>query len=233
MKTIGLIGGMSWESTLEYYRILNETVRERLGGLHSARCILYSVDFAEIEEMQRRADWPAAAARLAQAGESLEKAGAECIVLCTNTMHKLAGEIRAQTRIPFLHIADAAGRAVRAAGLRKVGLLGTRFTMDEDFITQPLRDAYGLTVLLPEDTERDAVHEIIFKELCLGVIREESRKRYLDIIDELARQGAEGMILGCTEIELLIRPGDTPVRLFPTTRLHALAAVEFALGGET
>jgi aspartate racemase len=228
LKTIGLIGGMSWESSLEYYRIVNGAVKERLGGLHSARCILYSVDFADIEETQRRGDWPSAAAQLVRAAQGLERAGADCLVLCTNTMHKVAGEIQAGVRIPFLHIADAAGSAVRAAGFRTVGLLGTRFTMDEDFISRPLEENFGLKVLLPEEADRQAVHDVIFKELCLGIIRPESRKRYIGIIDKLARQGAEGVILGCTEIELLVRSTDTPVPLFPTTRLHALAAVDFA-----
>jgi len=229
MKTIGLIGGMSWESSLEYYRIVNQAMKEKLGGLHSARCVLYSVDFAEIEEAQRAGDWRGAADRLTDAARALERAGAECVVLCTNTMHKVAGEIQAGVRIPLLHIADAAGNAVRAAGMRTVGLLGTRFTMDEDFISRPLTEKFGLRILLPEPVERDIVHDVIFRELCLGIIRPESRNRYVEIIGGLARRGAEGVILGCTEIELLIRAQDTPIPLFPTTRLHALAAVDFAL----
>jgi len=229
MKTIGLIGGMSWESSLEYYRIVNQAMKEKLGGLHSARCVLYSVDFAEIEEAQRAGDWRGAADRLTDAARALERAGAECVVLCTNTMHKVAGDIQAGVRIPLLHIADAAGNAVRAAGMRTVGLLGTRFTMDEDFISRPLTEKFGLRILLPEPVERDIVHDVIFHELCLGIIRPESRNRYVEIIGGLARRGAEGVILGCTEIELLIRAQDTPIPLFPTTRLHALAAVDFAL----
>jgi len=229
MKTIGLIGGMSWESSLEYYRIVNQAMKEKLGGLHSARCVLYSVDFAEIEEAQRAGDWRGAADRLTDAARALERAGAECVVLCTNTMHKVAGDIQAGVRIPLLHIADAAGNAVRAAGMRTVGLLGTRFTMDEDFISRPLTEKFGLRILLPEPVERDIVHDVIFRELCLGIIRPESRNRYVEIIGGLARRGAEGVILGCTEIELLIRAQDTPIPLFPTTRLHALAAVDFAL----
>jgi aspartate racemase len=230
MKTIGLIGGMSWESTLEYYRILNEGVKERLGGLHSAECILYSVDFAEVEEELRRGDWNGLTARLGGAAQSLERAGAECVVLCTNTMHKAADGIRAGVRIPLLHIADAAGKAVRAAGMRTVGLLGTRATMDEDFISRPLREKFGLKILLPDDADRTVVDEVIFGELCLGIIRPESRERFVEIIEGLARRGAEGVILGCTEIELLVRPEDSAVALFPTTRIHAMAAVDFALG---
>ena len=229
MKTIGLIGGLSWESSLEYYRIVNQAMKEKLGGLHSARCVLYSVDFAEIEEAQRAGDWRGAADRLTDAARALERAGAECVVLCTNTMHKVAGDIQAGVRIPLLHIADAAGNAVRAAGMRTVGLLGTRFTMDEDFISRPLTEKFSLRILLPEPVERDIVHDVIFHELCLGIIRPESRNRYVEIIGGLARRGAEGVILGCTEIELLIRAQDTPIPLFPTTRLHALAAVDFAL----
>lgn len=229
MKTIGLIGGMSWESTLEYYRILNEGVKERLGGLHSARCLLYSVDFAEVEAELRRGDWNALTARLGGAAQSLERAGAECVVLCTNTMHKAADGIMAGVRIPLLHIADAAGMAVRAAGMRTVGLLGTRATMDEDFITLPLQKS-GLKILLPDDADRTVVDEVIFGELCLGITRPESRKRFVEIIEGLARRGAEGVILGCTEIELLVRPEDSAVTLFPTTRIHAMAAVDFALG---
>ncbi|MBN1440736.1 MAG: aspartate/glutamate racemase family protein [Anaerolineales bacterium] len=230
MKTIGLIGGMSWESTLEYYRAVNQAVKERLGGLHSAKCILYSVDFDEVAALQSRGDWAGAAAHLAEAGRSLERAGAELLVVCTNTMHKVAGEIQAGVRIPLLHIADAAGNAVRAAGFRTVGLIGTRFTMEEDFIAGRLREKFGLTVLIPEPGDRQILHDIIFQELCLGIIKPESRTRYVEIIGGLARRGAEGVILGCTEIELLVGGGDTPVPLFPTTRLHAIAAVDWALG---
>jgi aspartate racemase len=228
MKTIGLIGGMSWESSIEYYRMINQLVKAQLGGLHSAKSVMVSVDFAEIEVLQQQGRWEAAGELLAASARSLQAGGADFIVLCTNTMHKVAGEIQAGVRIPFLHIADAAGKAVRAASFRTVGLLGTRFTLDEDFITRPLEEKYGLTVLLPEEADRQAVHDVIFKELCLGIIRPESRKRYIGIIDKLARQGAEGVILACTEIELLVRGTDTPVPLFPTTRLHALAAVDFA-----
>ncbi|MBN2085108.1 MAG: aspartate/glutamate racemase family protein [Anaerolineales bacterium] len=231
MKTIGLIGGMSWESSLEYYRIINESIKEKLGGLHSAKLILYSVDFAEIEALQQAGDWGAAARHMVAAGQSLEKAGADFIVLCTNTMHLLAGDIRSQIRIPFLHIAEAAGRAVRAAGMQTVGLLGTRFTMENDFITRRLAEKFGLKILVPEPADRESVHRIIFEEICRGILMPESRRLYLSIIDDLAHRGAQGVILGCTEIELLVRPEDTKIPLFPTTRIHALAAVEYAVGG--
>ncbi|MCG5252403.1 aspartate/glutamate racemase family protein [Brevibacillus agri] len=229
MKTIGLIGGMSWESSLVYYRLLNETVKEKLGGLHSAKTILYSVDFAEIEEMQREGRWAEAGERMAQAAQGLEAAGAELIVLCTNTMHKLAPAIEAATPLPFLHIADATAEAIRQQGLQRVALLATRFTMEEDFYTGRLRDKYGLQVLLPNEQERGIVHEIIYRELCVGVIREESRQAYTAIINRLIGQGAEAVILGCTEIGLLIGADDCAVPVFDTTHIHARAAVEASL----
>jgi aspartate racemase len=230
MKTIGLIGGMSWESSLEYYRLVNDTVKARLGGLHSAKCVLYSVDFAEVEAPMRRGEWKEVAAQLIHAARSLEKAGADFLVICTNTMHKLSGEVRAGVRIPLLHIADAAAGPIRAANLRTVGLLGTRPTMEEDFYRRRLEEKHGLTVLIPDEQDRGAVHRIIFDELCLGVVKPESRRFFLDVIGKLAGRGAEGVVLGCTEIELLVRPEDTPVPLFPTARLHAVAAAEYALG---
>lgn len=229
MKTIGLIGGMSWESSLEYYRILNETTKARLGGLHSARCILYSVDFAEIEALQHQDRWDDAARLMVAAGQSLERAGADFVVLCTNTMHKLAGEIQANIHIPLLHIADATAEKIQAAGLRTVGLLGTRFTMEHDFYKGRLVDRFGLKVITPEDPDREIVHRVIYDELCLGVIKPDSREHYIRIMDGLVRAGAEGIILGCTEIELLVHDGDSPVPLFPTTKIHAIAAVEYAL----
>jgi aspartate racemase len=229
MQTIGLIGGMSWESSLEYYRIINEATKAALGGLHSARCILYSVDFAEIEAMQQASRWPEAAALLGGAGQSLERAGADFLVLCTNTMHKLAGEIEASVRIPLLHIADATAAKVQAAGIARIGLLGTRYTMEHDFYKGRLIDRYGLDVLIPDPADRATVHRVIYDELCLGSVRPESRQRYIDIMGKLVQQGAQGIILGCTEIELLIHAGDSDVPLFPTTRIHAEAAVERTL----
>lgn len=232
MKTIGLIGGMSWESTLEYYRLINEAVKTRLGGLHSAKCLLLSVDFAEIELLQRQARWAEAGQILAQAAKDLQNGGADFIVLCTNTMHKLAGEIQAAVDLPFLHIADAAGAAVQAAGIRKIGLLGTRFTMEEDFYTARLTRQYGLEVLVPDAPERKLVDRVIFEELVLGQIRPESKAAYLAVIAGLAQRGAQGVILGCTEIGLLVQSGDCQVPLFDTTRIHAEAAAEFSLSAE-
>jgi len=229
MQTIGLIGGMSWESSLEYYRILNETVKERLGGLHSAKCILYSVEFAEIEALQHAGRWDEAAQVMVEAGQSLERAGADLLVLCTNTMHKLAGEIEAGVSIPLLHIADATAEVVKAAGIRRVGLLGTRYTMEQEFYKGRLVEKHGLEVVIPEEAEREIVHRVIYDELCLGVIKPESRRAFTAIIEKLAAAGAEGVILGCTEIENLVRQEDSPLLVFPTTRIHAEAAVEWAL----
>ncbi len=230
MKTIGLIGGMSWESSLEYYRILNETTKENLGGLHSTKCILYSVDFAEIEALQRQNRWEEAAQLMVAAGQSLERAGADFLVICTNTMHKLVDDIEANVHIPLLHIADATAEKIKAAGIRKIGLLGTRFTMEHDFYKGRLVDRHGLEVIVPESSDRDTVHRIIYDELCLGIVKEESREQSIQIMDRLVRTGAEGIILGCTEIELLVHAGDARVPLFPTTRIHAVAAAEYALG---
>jgi aspartate racemase len=229
MKTIGLIGGMSWESTAEYYRLINEGVKQRLGGLHSAKCLLLSVDFAEVEEQQRLGRWDEAGALMAAAASRLERGGADCVVLCTNTMHKLAGWIEEAVSIPFLHIADAAARRVRAAGLRRIGLLGTRFTMEEDFYTARLQQA-GLEVLIPPSPARALVNTVIYDELCLGQIRAESRQAYAGIIYDMAAAGAEGILLGCTEIGLLVKSKDSPVPLFDTTLIHAEAALDFALG---
>jgi len=229
MKTIGLIGGMSWESSLEYYRLVNELVKARLGGLHSAKCLMYSVDFAEIEEYQRQGEWLEAGKVLAAAAQSLERGGAECVALCTNTMHKVAAEIEVAVSIPLLHIADPTARKIQAAGLGRVGLLGTRFTMEEDFYRERLVKRFGLQVLIPEKPQREVVHRVIYDELILGIIRAESRLVYRQIIRNLVNQGAEGIILGCTEIGMLVKPADSPVALFDTTVLHAEAAVEFAL----
>ncbi|MGW3489953.1 aspartate/glutamate racemase family protein [Streptomyces sp. NPDC001054] len=224
MKTIGLIGGMSWESTAEYYRLLNEGVRERLGGLHSAKCVLYSVDFAEIERLQVAGLWEEAGQVLADAARSLRAAGADLLLICTNTMHKVAGQVEAAVDVPLLHLADATASAVRTAGLRRVGLLGTAFTMEQDFYRDRVA-GHGLEVLVPGADDRALVHRVIYEELCLGIIREESRAAYGEVIGRLVAAGAEGVILGCTEIELLVSAEHSPVPVFPTTRLHAAAAV--------
>jgi amino-acid racemase len=228
MKTIGLIGGMSWESSAEYYRLLNELVRQRLGGLHSAKCLLHSLDFAEIEELQAAGEWQRAGEILAEAARGLQAAGADLLLICTNTMHKVAGQVEAAVSVPLLHLADATADAVRAAGVGRVGLLGTAFTMEQAFYRDRLA-GHGLDVLTPDGEGRALVHRVIYEELCLGVVREESRAAYQDVIGKLAAAGAEGVVLGCTEIELLIRDEDSPVPLFPTTRLHAEAAVDAAL----
>jgi aspartate racemase len=231
MKTIGLLGGMSWESTLPYYRTLNETVRARLGGLHSAKVVLWSVDFAEVEALQHRGDWAAAGALLAEAAGRLQAAGADFLVLATNTMHKVAPAITAAVPgLPLLHIADATAARILAAGHRRIGLLGTRFTMEQDFYTQRLR-AHGLEVLVPETDGRAAVHRIIYEELCLGRIEPASRATYQAEITALVARGAEAVILGCTEITLLIGPDHSPVPVFDTTAIHAEAAAHRALEG--
>lgn len=228
MKTIGLIGGMSWESSAEYYRLLNELVRQRLGGLHSAKCLLHSLDFAEIEELQVAGEWQRAGEILAEAARGLQAAGADLLLICTNTMHKVAGQVEAAVSVPLLHLADATADAVRAAGIGRVGLLGTAFTMEQAFYRDRLA-GHGLDVLTPDAEGRALVHRVIYEELCLGVVREESRAAYQDVIGKLVAAGAEGVVLGCTEIELLIRDEDSPVPVFPTTRLHAEAAVDAAL----
>lgn len=230
MRTIGLIGGMSWESTAEYYRILNERTRERLGGLHSARCVLFSVDFALIEELQVRGRWAEAGEVLAGAARALEAAGADLLLICTNTMHKVADQVEAATSLPLLHLADTTAAAVRAAGLRRVGLLGTAFTMEQEFYRGRLA-AGGLDVIVPDAAGRALVHRVIYEELCLGVVNDRSRAAYREVVEDLVARGAEGVVLGCTEIELLIGPADSPVPLFPTARLHAEAAVDAALAG--
>jgi aspartate racemase len=229
MKTIGLIGGMSWESTIPYYRQINERIKERLGGLHSAKVALYSVDFHEIERLQHAGDWDAAGRVLADAARSLQAAGADFLVLCTNTMHKVAPAIEAAVDIPLLHIADPTAEAIRAAGVATVGLLGTRFTMEQAFYKDRLVETFGLTVLTPSEADRQVVHRIIYEELCLGRIRDESREEYRRIIAALVAQGAEAVILGCTEISLLVGPADATVPLFDTTALHALHAADAAV----
>jgi len=230
MKTIGLIGGMSWESSIEYYRIINETAKEKLGGLHSARSLMITVDFAEIEKLQHENKWDEAAQILIRCAQDLERGGADFIVLCTNTMHKLADQIIANVGIPFLHIADATARKIQAVGIKRIGLLGTRFTMEHDFYKGRLTDSFGLDVIVPNENDREIVHRVIYDELVQGKIVEASRTEYKRIMRELVAQGAEGIILGCTEIELLVKDGDSSVPLFPTTQIHAVSAVEEALG---
>ncbi|MFF7290906.1 aspartate/glutamate racemase family protein [Microbacterium sp. NPDC008134] len=229
MKTIGVLGGMSWESSLEWYRLANERVAARLGGYHSARILLDSLDFAEIEALQAQDDWDAAGTLLADRARALESAGAEILVLATNTMHLVADRITDAVGIPFLHIADAAGDAVTEAGLTTVGLLGTAFTMEKPFYAEKL-DEHGIRTIVPDADDRRTVHDIIYSELVHGVVRDESRQRYIDVIERLVDRGAEGVILGCTEIELLITAADAPVPVFPTTALHVEAAVTAALG---
>jgi aspartate racemase len=228
MKTMGLIGGMSWESTQIYYRLINQKMRDQLGGLHSAKLVMVSVDFAEIETLQHQGDWDAAAAILVSAARSLESAGADFMVLCTNTMHKVAPQIEQAVSIPLLHIADATANALAEGGISSVGLLGTRFTMEQAFYRDRLED-HGIRVIVPDESQRATVHQVIFDELCLGEIRADSKQAYLEIVASLAGRGAQGVILGCTEIGLLIQASDTDVRLFDTTEIHAEQAVQLAL----
>jgi aspartate racemase len=228
VKTIGLLGGMSWESSALYYRLLNEAVRERLGGLHSARCVLLSVDFAEIERLQVAGDWARAGELLAADAQALEGAGAELVLLCTNTMHKVAGALTAVLGVPLLHIGDVTADAARAAGVSRVGLLGTAFTMEQPFLSDRLAGK-GLHVLVPDPVDRAEVHRIIYEELCLGVVREESQEAVRAVIERLVAEGADGIVLGCTELELLMADDDAGVPLLPTTRLHVEAAVAAAL----
>ena len=229
MKTIGLLGGMSWESSIEYYRIINQRVKARLGGLHSAQCLLYSVDFAEIEALQHAGDWDMLTSMMIAAVQRLETGGADFTVICTNTMHRMAEAIEAATAIPLLHIADTAAEAINSLGLSTVGLLGTRFTMEQGFYRQRLQEQHGISVLIPDEDDREVVHRIIYDELVQGVIQSESRQAYLDVIAELQSRGAQGVILGCTEIPLLVKSQDVAIPVFDTTTLHAQAAVEWAL----
>ena len=229
MKTIGLIGGMSWESTVPYYRQVNETVKRHLGGLHSAKVVLVSVDFHEVERLQHAGDWDAAGVLLADAARSLQAAGADFMVLCTNTMHKVAPAIEAAVTIPLFHIADPTAEEIKRAGHGKIGLLGTRFTMEQAFYKDRLRELHGLEVLVPAEADRDIVHRVIYEELCLGSIVGASRDEYRRIIAALVAQGAQAVILGCTEISLLVAPQDAAVPLFDTTAIHATKAAEWAL----
>lgn len=225
MKTIGLIGGMSWESTVEYYRLINEEIKVRMGGLHSAKCLLYSVDFGEIEPLMRMDKWDKIGETLINAAKILENGGADLILLCTNTMHKLYEQIQQEIKIQLLHIADATGEKVLQKNIKKVGLLGTRQTMEQDFLKSRIEHK-GIQVLVPNEKDRELIHQVIFNELCLGKIKEESKKKYKRIIEELISMGAEGIVLGCTEIPLLIKDDDSRVPLFDTTYIHAIKAVE-------
>lgn len=229
MKTIGLIGGMSWESTANYYQIINREVRARLGGLHSGKVCLYSVDFAEIETLQHQGRWDDTAIILAQAAKSVEAGGADFILICTNTMHKVADQIQQAVNVPLVHIADATAEQLVMDGIKKVGLLGTRFTMEQDFYKQRLIDKFGVDVVVPSSDDQTIVHDVIYNELCKGEVRNDSRQHYLTIIEKLVEQGAEAVILGCTEIAMLVEPQHTDVKLYDTTEIHAKAAVEKAL----
>jgi len=229
MKTIGMIGGMSWESSIEYYRIVNQTVREKLGGLHSAKSIMYSVEFAEIEELQHQNQWDKLAEIMVEAGRSLERGGADFVIICTNTMHKLYDEVQQSIKIPMLNIADATAEKIKTEGIDRIALLGTRFTMEEDFYKGRLVEKYGLEVMIPFPEQMETVHRVIYDELCAGIIEPDSKKRYAAIIQDMVAEGAGGVILGCTEIGLLVKPEDSPVPLFDTTEIHARAAVDYAL----
>jgi aspartate racemase len=231
MKTIGLVGGMSWESTLEYYRIINQYTKERLGGFHSAKIVMYSVDFAEVEVRQHQGRWDELTGLMIDAAQRVERAGADVLVICANTMHKMAGDIGRNIRIPILHIGDVTAGAVKASSIQKVGLLGTRFTMEQDFYKQRLIQKHGLDVIIPDEKERDEIHGILYNELCLGEIKERSKETFQRIIANLEARGARGIILGCTEIPLLVSQEDYEIPLFDTTTLHARAAVDFALSG--
>ena len=229
MKTVGLLGGMSWESTTDYYRAINEGIKKSLGGLHSAKIAMYSVDFAEIEVMQHKGDWDSTATILIDAAQKVQAAGADFLVICTNTMHKVAQQIEAAIDIPLLHIADATAEVLVSEGFKTVGLLGTAFTMEQSFYKGRLKARYDLDVIVPNGKDVQIIHEVIYQELCLGVVREESKQAYLRIIDALSKQGAEAVILGCTEIGMLVKQSDTTVRLLDTTAIHAESAVKYAI----
>jgi aspartate racemase len=229
MRTVGLLGGMSWESTAEYYRAINEGIKDALGGLHSAKIVLYSVDFEPIEKLQHDGDWEETAKILSIAAKNIQLAGADCLLICTNTMHKVAPEIEAALDIPLLHIADATAEVIKRGQIQKVGLLGTLFTMEQEFYKGRLQKKHGLNVLVPNEHDKQIVHDVIYQELCLGKIQPSSKREYLRIVDKLANQGAEAVILGCTEIGMLIHQNDTNIRLLNTTAIHAEMAVEFAI----
>ena len=229
MKTIGLIGGMSWESSLEYYRMINKLVKKELGEPHSAELIMYSVDFAEYEELQHQGNWDILTAKMIALAKKLEAAGADILLICTNTMHKMAADVEEKINIPLLHIADAAAEAIKAEKLNTVALLGTKFTLEEDFYKKRLKDEHGIKVIIPEEKDRDIVHNVIYNELISGVIKDESRENYKEIIEKLKNKGAEGVVLGCTEIPLLIKDKDSSIPVFDTSAIHAAKAVRFAL----
>jgi len=229
MKTVGLLGGMSWESSVGYYRTINEGIKDRLGGLHSAKIAMFSVDFAPIEKLQHNGDWQGTAKILCEAAINIESAGADFLLICTNTMHKVASQIEEAINIPLLHIADATAEVLNKKGIKRVGLLGTAFTMEQEFYKDRLNSKFGLTVLTPDEADRKIVHDIIYQELCLGVINHASKIEYLRIIESLAQQGAEAVILGCTEISMLVDQSDTQITLLDTTSIHAQQAVEWAI----
>lgn len=229
MKTIGLIGGMSWESSIEYYRIINETVRDKLGGLHSAKSVMYSLDFAEIEALQNQNRWEEATQLMIDAAQNVQNGGADFVLICTNTMHKMAEDVQKHIDIPILHIADATAETIKIKGLTKIGLLGTRFTMEEQFYRGRLESKHGLTVIIPSEGDREIIHRVIYDELCLGEIKSSSKDKYAAIIDKLIQAGAQGIILGCTEISLLVDDAQSAVPIFDTTLIHATSAVEYAL----
>lgn len=229
MKTIGLIGGMSWESSLEYYRIINETVKEKLGKLHSAKSLMFSVDFDEIQHLQHIGDWNTLTKIMVDAADRLEKGGADFIVICTNTMHRMVNDIENNVKIPVIHIADATAKKIKEGKIKKVGLLGTKFTMEQDFYKGRLATNHGIDVIIPNDDERNTVHSIIYNELCQGQIKQPSKEQYIKIIEKLKSNGAEGVILGCTEIPLLIKQEDVSIPIFDTTKIHAEMAVDYAL----
>ena len=229
MKTIGMIGGMSWESSIEYYRIINETVNAGLGGFHSAKCLMYSVDFAEIEKLQHLGKWDEATALMIDAAKRVQSGGADFLIICTNTMHKMADEVQQNIKIPLLHIADATAEKIKIYDMKRIGLLGTRFIMEEDFYKARLIEKHGLDVIIPNNDERETVHQVIYDELCNGEIKESSKLKFIKIMNHLVEDRAEGIILGCTEIGLLVKQKDSQVPLFDTTKIHAEAAVDFAL----
>lgn len=229
MKTIGLLGGMSWESTAGYYRAINQGIKARLGGLHSAKIAMYSVDFEPIEKLQHNGDWEGTANILSEAAQSIQSAGADFLLICTNTMHKVAPQVEKAIEIPLLHIADATAEVLLQKGIKTVGLLGTAFTMEQDFYKGRLKEKYGLNVKVPDEKDRQIVHDVIYQELCLGKIQTDSKTEYLRIIDRLADQGTEAVILGCTEIGMLVNQADTHVKLIDTTAIHAQKAVEYAV----
>lgn len=229
MKKIGLIGGMSWESSLEYYKIINETIKFKLGGLHSAECLMYSVDFQEIESLQHQNKWEELTNIMVDTAQKLKNAGADFIIICTNTMHKMASDIESRVGIKVLHIAEVTGEKIVQKGIKKVGLLGTKFTMEGDFYKKILKEKFNIDIIIPDEDHRDMVHEVIYEELCKGIISEVSKEKYKKVIESLSLKGAEGIVLGCTEIPLLIKQEDVDIPIFDTTTIHAISAVEFAL----